>query len=201
VVVLKRVVQQKKRIINNNYKFKQMKTVKTFLGVLVLGLMLTTVSCKDAKKEDADAKTEQAQKKEYASAYVCPMHCEGSGSDAEGECPTCGMTYVKNENYKADAPGEHDNSDGHHDNDKKEIEMNSNQDGNAEMILKDYFNLKDALVADDEAKAKELGATLGKSLGNLDVSKYSDEQQTELKDIIEDATEHAEHISKSPMAH
>ncbi|WP_415374212.1 heavy metal-binding domain-containing protein [Patiriisocius sp. Uisw_017] len=78
-----------------------MKTVKTILGVLVLALMLTTVSCKDAKKEDATTKTEQAEKKEYASAYVCPMHCEGSGSDAEGECPTCGMAYVKNEDHKA----------------------------------------------------------------------------------------------------
>ena len=78
-----------------------MKTVKTILGIFVLGLMLTTVSCKDAKKEDATAKTEQAEKKEFASAYVCPMHCEGSGSDKEGECPKCGMNYVKNEDYNA----------------------------------------------------------------------------------------------------
>jgi len=95
----------------------------------------------------------------------------------------------------------HDNSDGHHDKDKKEIAMHSNQDGNAEMILKDYFNLKDALVADDEAKAKELGSVLKKSLGNLALSKYTDEQKTELKEIIEDAVEHAEHISESQMAH
>jgi len=79
-----------------------MKTAKTILGVLVLALMLTTVSCKDVKKDDATTKTEQSKKKEYASAYVCPMHCEGSRSDKAGECPTCGMAYVKNENYKAD---------------------------------------------------------------------------------------------------
>lgn len=95
----------------------------------------------------------------------------------------------------------HDNSDGHHDSDKKEMAMNSNQDGNAEIILKDYFNLKDALVADDESKAKELGASLEKSLNSLDVSKYMDAQKLELKDIIVDAKEHAEHISKSPIAH
>ena len=95
----------------------------------------------------------------------------------------------------------HDNSDGHHDNDKKEMAMNSNQDGNAEIILKDYFNLKDALVADDEAKAKELSAVLKKSFGNLNVAKYTNKQQSELKEIIEDAVEHAEHISESPMAH
>ncbi len=31
---------------------------------------------------------------EYTAAYVCPMHCEGSGSDEPGECPVCGMDYV-----------------------------------------------------------------------------------------------------------
>ena len=78
-----------------------MKIVKTISGVLVVILMLTTVSCKDSKKGDTTTNTEQTEKKEYASAYVCPMHCEGSGSDAEGECPKCGMNYVKNEDHKA----------------------------------------------------------------------------------------------------
>ena len=78
-----------------------MKRLKTILGILALGLMLTTVSCKEAKKEDPTVKTEQTEKKELDSAYVCPMHCEGSGSDKEGECPTCGMAYVKNEDHNA----------------------------------------------------------------------------------------------------
>ena len=34
--------------------------------------------------------------KEYTSAYICPMHCEGSGSDAEGKCPVCKMDYEEN---------------------------------------------------------------------------------------------------------
>ena len=34
---------------------------------------------------------------EYTSAYICPMHCEGSGSDSAGLCPVCGMDYVVNE--------------------------------------------------------------------------------------------------------
>jgi hypothetical protein len=37
---------------------------------------------------------------EYTSAYVCPMHCEGSGSSEPGVCPACSMDYVKNENVK-----------------------------------------------------------------------------------------------------
>ncbi len=89
---------------NHEFKNKNVnvmsKTVKTILGIIVLGLMLTAVSCKGDKKEETTIKTEQVEKKEYASAYVCPMHCEGSGSDAEGECPKCGMDYVKNEDHK-----------------------------------------------------------------------------------------------------
>jgi hypothetical protein len=94
----------------------------------------------------------------------------------------------------------HDNSDGHHDSDKKEMAMNG--DGNSQAVLNDYFNLKDALVADDNAKAKTLGATLATTLGNLDVSSnFSDTQKADLKDIIEDAVEHAEHISESDIDH
>ena len=94
----------------------------------------------------------------------------------------------------------HDNSDGHHDVDKKEMSMNGN--GTSQAILKDYFSLKDALVADDNTKAKALGSTLAKTLGSLDISSnYSDSQKADLKDIIEDAVEHAEHISESDIAH
>ena len=39
------------------------------------------------------------------------------------------------------------------------------------------------------------------SLGKLDISKYTDAQQSELKDIMEDAIEHAEHISESDIKH
>lgn len=93
---------------------------------------------------------------------------------------------------------DHDNGDGHHDGDKKEMAMNG--DGNSQAVLNDYFNLKDALVVDDNAKAKELGATLVTSLGNLDVSStFSDAQRASLKDIVEDALEHAEHISESDI--
>lgn len=38
--------------------------------------------------------------KEYTSAYVCPMHCEGSGSETAGTCPKCKMDYVANADYK-----------------------------------------------------------------------------------------------------
>lgn len=95
----------------------------------------------------------------------------------------------------------HDNSDGNHDGDEKEMVMNDNQNGNAETVLKNYFSLKDALVGDDNEKAKELGAALAKSFVGLDISKYTAAQKSELKDIIEDGTEHAEHISESDIKH
>ena len=82
---------------------------------LLLGFALTAfiAACgghsHDAAKSgqtDADAQTEQAEQgPEYTSAYICPMHCEGSGSDKPGECPVCGMDYEANEEYQGDTDG------------------------------------------------------------------------------------------------
>jgi uncharacterized paraquat-inducible protein A len=77
-----------------------MKNFKSILLALVVLASVLMVSCKDNK---AEIKTETTEKqgKEYTSAYVCPMHCDGSGSDTEGTCDTCGMALVKNEDHKA----------------------------------------------------------------------------------------------------
>jgi hypothetical protein len=48
-----------------------------------------------------DAKAHGASK-EFTSAYVCPMHCEGSGSDQPGQCPACGMDYVAQSEHTKD---------------------------------------------------------------------------------------------------
>ena len=90
--------------------------------------MVLTVSCKGKTEETKETSTEATmeheghdmekmnheghdmdnmetadkQGKEYTSKYVCPMHCEGSGSDDEGKCPVCGMTYVLNEDFQMD---------------------------------------------------------------------------------------------------
>ncbi|MFD2586220.1 DUF3347 domain-containing protein [Croceitalea marina] len=119
-----------------------------------------------------------------------------SCKDAKTESSTNSETSTEEDHSKMN----HDNSDGHHDGEKKEMAMSGN--GNSQTVLDDYFSLKDALVADDNLKAKELGAALAKSLGSLDISaNYSDSQKADLKDIIEDAVEHAEHISESDIAH
>lgn len=81
--------------------------IKTFVAIAFGAAVLLSVSCKGKTEQNTQADTEliettEKQGKEYASAYVCPMHCEGSGSDTEGTCPKCGMEYVANEEHQKD---------------------------------------------------------------------------------------------------
>ncbi|HFA49215.1 MAG TPA: hypothetical protein ENJ95_09375 [Bacteroidetes bacterium] len=72
-----------------------MKNFKMILfSVAFLAAGLTVSSCGNSGS-NADK-----QGKEYTSEYVCPMHCEGSGSDKPGKCPVCGMDYKKNKDHK-----------------------------------------------------------------------------------------------------
>ena len=82
---------------------KKIRIVFLFVAFLAVGAAFS--SCGDSA-----TKTEE-QGKEYTSAYICPMHCEGSGSDKEGKCPTCGMDYVKNE--KHESKGHSEDHEGH----------------------------------------------------------------------------------------
>ena len=89
-----------------------MKKIKIFMLIpafLFLGIMIS--SCGNSGKSKATQMEQQA--KEYASSYVCPMHCEGSGSENSGNCPSCGMTYVKNEEHTSDGHT-HDHSGHNH---------------------------------------------------------------------------------------
>lgn len=80
--------------------------------------------------------------------------------------------------------------------------MDSNtQNSVVQKVLADYMALKDALVNDDNAKAKELGNALEQSLKSFDASAFSSNEKSELNDIIEDAIEHAEHIGYSDIGH
>ncbi|WP_417358043.1 DUF3347 domain-containing protein [Flavobacterium sp.] len=97
----------------------------------------------------------------------------------------------------------HDSNNGHHDDMNSEsnsMEMNL-QDSGAQKIVADYMALKDALVATNKDEAAKAGKQLETSLKSFDISSYTAEQQEELKDIIDDAKEHAEHISRSEIDH
>lgn len=85
---------------------KNFKIIFLFVALLATGAVIT--SCGSSS---SDENTEQ-KGKEYTSAYICPMHCEGSGSDEPGKCPVCGMDYKKNEKHQADGQ-DHDNHEGH----------------------------------------------------------------------------------------
>ena len=50
----------------------------------------------------ADTPAVHGENAAYTSAYVCPMHCEGSGSEEAGECPVCGMSYVAQADHTGD---------------------------------------------------------------------------------------------------
>ena len=78
--------------------------------ILFIALGVTMTSC-GGQENASDSNSEQMEKqgKEYTSAYVCPMHCEGSGSDEPGKCPVCNMDYVANADLDK---GGHDH-DGH----------------------------------------------------------------------------------------
>lgn len=79
---------------------------------LFVALSATSIAISSCGGNSKNTDNTEQQGKEYTSAYVCPMHCEGSGSDEAGKCPVCGMDYVKNENHKADGH-QHDNHEGH----------------------------------------------------------------------------------------
>ncbi|WP_052595148.1 heavy metal-binding domain-containing protein [Aureispira sp. CCB-QB1] len=74
--------------------------MKSIYGIIaLLFVVITLVSCSvNVESDDKKESTEQ-QGKEYTAAYICPMHCEGSGSDEMGTCPVCGMDYEKNEKH------------------------------------------------------------------------------------------------------
>ncbi len=98
-----------------------MKTTSMVSKTLAMTVLVLLFSCGNAGKKEAktaekpamehsEHQMTQAEAKlgpEFTSKYVCPMHCEGSGSHEEGKCLVCGMTYVLNEDYKEEES--HDN--------------------------------------------------------------------------------------------
>ncbi|MBT0608106.1 DUF3347 domain-containing protein [Aequorivita echinoideorum] len=100
------------------------------------------------------------------------------------------------EGHHHDEGMEHDEMEGSNDSMDSEA-----QASDAKQVMADYMELKNALVATNKDDAAKAGKKLESTLNGFDVSGYTAEQQTELKDIIADAKEHAEHIGKSEMDH
>jgi hypothetical protein len=64
-------------------------------------------------------------------------------------------------------------------------------------IIDNYLALKNALVEDNGKKAASSGKLLFDALGKFNISSQPKPKQKELKDIFDDAREHAEHISNN----
>jgi predicted nucleic acid binding AN1-type Zn finger protein len=92
------------------------KIILSIMTIFACTSMLMLSSCKSGSSEKkAESKEMSAEKgKEYTSKYICPMHCEGSGSETEGQCPVCGMDYVLNDEYK-NTGHDHDHDNHQHD--------------------------------------------------------------------------------------
>ena len=82
-----------------------------------------------------------------------------------------------------------------------ELKGSNVQSSNVKQVLIDYLALKDALVETNRDEASKIGRKLESSLSSFNLNSFTSEQQEELKDIIADAKEHAEHIGKSEMDH
>ncbi|MHB1105056.1 MAG: DUF3347 domain-containing protein [Lutibacter sp.] len=65
----------------------------------------------------------------------------------------------------------------------------------ATAILDNYLLLKNALVADDSEKAATAGKKLFNAFAQFDSASVDEAQKQEVAEIIDDAREHAEHIS------
>lgn len=85
------------------------KNLFVLMAGLLLATTLTITACGNEGGDTATEETEAAaeQGPEYTSAYICPMHCEGSGSDEPGKCPVCGMDYVANDGQEEAGGSEH----------------------------------------------------------------------------------------------
>jgi hypothetical protein len=83
------------------------------------------------------------------------------------------------------------------DNTKISSSITVEQTRSVNVILDNYLSLKDALVGDNSAKAANSAKTLLDAFEKLDITTQSDSQQKELGEIIEDASEQAEHISEN----
>lgn len=82
-----------------------------------------------------------------------------------------------------------------------EMAKTDTQSSSAEQVVADYMTLKNALVATNNDDAKKAGVAMGEALNSFDMNKYTAPQQKDLKDIIADAKENAEHISESEIDH
>lgn len=80
----------------------------------IVGLTVFFSSCKENVRKMPEIQKVDKTSKEYASKYICPMYCVGSGSDKMGICPVCEMDYELNESMNNDDHGHDHHGHDHH---------------------------------------------------------------------------------------
>ncbi|MFK5982330.1 MAG: DUF3347 domain-containing protein [Flavobacteriaceae bacterium] len=101
----------------------------------------------------------------------------------------------------------HDNSDGHHDDEgehaeeNRNIETSSDKNSATSAMVDGYLEIKNGLVSDDKSAAAKGGESLLNAFASFDMGSLSKDQHSEYMEIVENATEQAEHIVKSPIDH
>lgn len=84
--------------------------MKKLSVIILISFLVLTISCKndnqtndeilDSTQTTVEVDTSVNQNTslgaEYTSNFICPNHCEGSGSEVYGTCPVCGMEYIEN---------------------------------------------------------------------------------------------------------
>ncbi|GGK18587.1 hypothetical protein GCM10007962_10940 [Yeosuana aromativorans] len=158
-----------------------MRKTKLSIGIFAIAFAaLTVMSCKDNKKESVDSNghhTEMGAKENHM-----------------------GMNNESEEHH-------HEDGDEDHDHDKgatmktRDIEASTQKNAATAPIIDAYLQIKNGLVADNKDNAAKGGTALLAAFSNFEMSQLNEEQHTAYMDIVEDAKEHAEHISESPLEH
>ena len=91
---------------------KQLNFILFMIAIMAISATISSCGNKSHSHTESTEASAEMGGKEYSSAYVCPMHCDGSGSAEMGQCPVCGMDYVLNEEHKKDGHS-HDDHEGH----------------------------------------------------------------------------------------
>lgn len=149
-------------------------------------------------------------------ATVSSCKNDAKKADSNGDAQTMEMNKEGEDHDNSDghhdnngeeAEMSHDNSDGHHDNDnassndERDITASTQKNGATSGIIDSYIQIKNALVTDDKDGAAKGASMMLMAFSNFDMSQLDEAQHKEYMEIYESAKEQAEHIVKSPIDH
>ena len=144
--------------------------MKQIISVVTFSAILFTACTGSTKKTD-----------EQTAANMDMQHAE------EGHMNENGEAMHQHDQEMGDAMG--------HDMDSSMVMVQ--ESNSTALVLDAYLKIKNALVEDDDKAAARAGKDLVNAFDNIDESSVSSEKMSEMKDIIADARENADHISES----